>query len=93
LAIALAALMMKTLLLKNVKNCYAPHNPRASQLDPNPILFRASRVDANAISLLPPPPAVQFLVGKFHIAIALKPSKTSTPKNAAPGVLKNLEQE
>jgi hypothetical protein len=55
MAIALAAVLMKTLLLRrNIGNCslsLAPCNPRASQVDPNAIPSGASEVDPDAISL------------------------------------------
>jgi hypothetical protein len=54
MAIALAALVMnKNFLLwqKPLAIAVDPHNPRASQVDPNAIPSRASKVDPSAISL------------------------------------------
>jgi len=83
MAIALAALMMNRKFLlwqKPLAIAVAPHDPRASQVDPNAIPSRASKVDPSAISL----PHHHLLTcwwenSTLYIsprAMAVKPSKT-----------------
>jgi hypothetical protein len=82
MAIPVPALMIKKnfwLWQKTLAIAVAPHDPRASQVDPNVIPSRASEVDPNAISLPHHDLRTGWDNSRLNIsplAMAVKPSKT-----------------